>query len=215
MRLTRATGALCAALFLCGALSAGTVAEPVGSKPDADPKYDKTGLLNGLRAGGYVIYFRHAATEKDFADQVSAKMGDCSTQRMLSEGGWKQARGIGAAIAELKIPIGSVVSSEYCRAWQTADLAFGRHEKNKALNFEPAEDYTDAQMAAMRERVMPLVTAVPPKGTNVIIVGHDDPFEAVSGIYPEPQGVAYVLAPDGKAFKILARLTAEQWAGLK
>jgi hypothetical protein len=26
-----------------------------------------------------------------------------------------------------------------------------------------------------------------------VIVGHDDVFEAATGIYPEPQGVAYIL----------------------
>jgi len=107
-------------------------------------------LLATLQAGGNVIFIRHAATEKDFADQVSAVMGDCSTQRTLSEAGWRQARAIGKAFAELQIPVGEVYSSEYCRAWQTADLAFGRHRKTPDLNFEPAEDYSEEQSVAMR-----------------------------------------------------------------
>lgn len=44
-------------------------------------------LLNALRRGVYVIYFRHAQTEKDYADQVTANPNDCSTQRTLSEVG--------------------------------------------------------------------------------------------------------------------------------
>ena len=173
---------------------------------------DNKDLIQQLRSGGYVIYFRHAQTEKDYADQVTADPNDGSTQRVLSEKGWHQAKGIGKAFRDLNIPIGDVISSQYFRAWQTADLAFGRYEKNSVLNFEPAEDYTAEQMAAMRTRVMPLVTAIPTQGVNTILVGHDDPFEAVSGIYPEPQGVAYVLKPNGKdGFTILARLTSEDW----
>lgn len=176
---------------------------------------DGAELLNALRDGGQVIYFRHAQTEKDYADQVTADPNNGSTQRVLSEAGWHQAKAIGAAFRELDIPVGQVISSQYFRAWQTADLAFGRYEKNAALNFEPAEEYTEAQFAAMRERVMPLVTAVPAEGTNTVLVGHDDPFESVTGIYPEPQGVAYVLKPDGEGgFAILARITSDQWLGL-
>jgi len=55
-------------------------------------------LLAALRGGGYVIYFRHAQTESDYADQVSADPLDCAPQRVLSRTGWDQARTIGAAI---------------------------------------------------------------------------------------------------------------------
>jgi len=172
-------------------------------------------LIQQLRKGGHVIYFRHAQTEKDYADQVTADPNDGSTQRVLSEAGWKQAKAIGNAFRKLNIPVGDVISSQYFRAWQTADLAFGKYEKNPALNFEPAEDYTAEQMAAMRDRVMPLVTVMPADGVNTILVGHDDPFEAISGIYPEPQGVAYILKPNGKdGFTILARLTSDDWTML-
>jgi broad specificity phosphatase PhoE len=201
-------------LLALSAFAAVLIATPARSDQDPDPAFDRAALLSSLRTGGHVIYFRHARTEKDYADQVSAEMGDCSTQRMLSEEGWRQSRAIGKAFAELRIPVGAVISSEYCRAWQTADLAFGRHEKNAALNFEPAEDYSETQIDAMRRRVMPLVSALPHQGLNTVIVGHDDPFEAVSGIYPEPQGVAYVLDPDGASFKVLARIPVDDWMNL-
>jgi phosphohistidine phosphatase SixA len=162
---------------------------PVAQNSEAPPEFqDKLQgqqLVDALKKGGYIIYFRHAQTEKDYADQIEAKMGDCSTQRMLSEAGWKQAREIGIAFEKMGIPVGKVYSSEYCRAWQTADLAFGQYQKNIGLNFAPAEEYTEAQIKQMREGVMPLLTDIPPKGTNTIIVGHDDVFEAATGIYPE------------------------------
>ncbi|MEM1126560.1 MAG: histidine phosphatase family protein [Bacteroidota bacterium] len=176
---------------------------------------DDATLISALRQGGHVIYLRHAQTEKDYADQVTADPNDGSTQRVLSEFGWHQAKGIGEAFRTLEIPVGEVISSQYFRAWQTADLAFNRYEKNAALNFEPAEEYTEEQFAAMRNRVMPLVTAVPAEGVNTVIVGHDDPFEAVTGIYPEPQGVGYVLRPDGQGgFTILARMASDEWMRL-
>ncbi len=170
-------------------------------------------LIAALQEGGHVIYLRHAQTERDYADQVEAVLGDCGTQRVLSAAGWAQAKSIGDAITALEIPVGDVISSEYCRAWQTADLAFGRFEMTDKLNFAPAEDYTDADIAMMRDRVTPLISQVPEAG-NLVIVGHDDPFEATTGIYPEPQGVAYVIAPDGDGeFEVMGRIGPDDWAG--
>jgi phosphohistidine phosphatase SixA len=172
-------------------------------------------LLDALKSGGLVIFIRHAETEQDYADQVSAVMGDCSTQRPLSEAGWRQARAIGRAFEALRIPVGEVYSSEYCRAWQTADLAFGRYRKTPDLNFEPAENYSDEQIAAMRDRMASHLAAVPKDGGNTVLVGHDDPFEAGTGVCPEPMGVAFVLKPAGDGhFTVLADVPAEEWTRL-
>ncbi|MEM9543331.1 MAG: histidine phosphatase family protein [Cyanobacteria bacterium P01_E01_bin.42] len=177
-----------------------------------------TALVNALRGGGHVIFFRHVQTEKDYADQadVNLNVNDCSTQRSLSEAGWQDARTIGAAFERLNIPVGKVYSSQYCRAWQTADLAFGQYEKVPGLNFAPAEEYTDVQIAQMRAGIEPLLMAVPTPGTNTVVIGHDDVFESATGIYPEPQGIAFIIKPNGLGeFVILASLTPEEWALLK
>ena len=188
-----------------------------GEKANKDFKDKMSGekLLSSLQEGGYVIYIRHASTEKDYADQVTAVMGNCSTQRTLSEAGWKEAKRIGEAFRVYDIPVAEVISSQYCRAWQTADLAFGRYVKNGALNFPKAEDYTDAQVADMKARLMPMLTATPPRGQNTVIVGHDDLFEATTGIYPAPQGMAYVVKPDGNGgFELIANMLPNEWIKL-
>ncbi|AFY38757.1 Phosphoglycerate mutase [[Leptolyngbya] sp. PCC 7376] len=174
-------------------------------------------LLSALKEGGHVIYFRHAQTEKDYADQADPNMSldDCDTQRKLNDVGIKQAEDIGAAFTEKEIPVGDVISSDYCRAWQTAELAFGRYEKDSKLNFLPFEDYTDEQVEEMKANVTPLLTATPPSGQNTVIVGHDDIFESATGIYPAPQGIAYVLIPDGNGgFELVANMLPEDWAEL-
>ena len=185
-----------------------------------EPKLEGAPLVEALRRGGLVVYFRHAETEKDYADQVTADPLDGSTQRVLSEKGWHQAKAIGRAWRKLDLPVGEVIASQYFRAWQTADLAFDRYRKDADLNFEPAEEFTDEQWAAMRQRVRPMLSATVATGANRIIVGHDDPFEAATGIYPEPQGVAYVIRPldrdggPGEGFELLARVEADGWARL-
>lgn len=204
-----------AALTLAAAL---TYVLPANSEGDFQKKLTDAELLDGLRQGGHVIFFRHAQTEKDYADQASPTLvlGDCSTQRVLSETGWQDARTIGASFETLAIPVGKVFASQYCRAWQTADLAFGNYEKVSGLNFAKAEEYTPAQIAQMRAGILPYLTATPAAGTNTVVVGHDDVFEAASGIYPEPQGTGFVLKPDGNGgFAILAQLEPDEWAALQ
>ncbi len=179
-------------------------------------KLSNAQLLSGLRSGGYVVFIRHGETEKDYADQAKKTMNvnDCSTQRTLSEKGWNQGKMIGAAFRKGRIPVGKVVSSQYCRAWQTADLAFGKFKKDSALNFAPAEEYTKAQIASMKAGIMPYLVTKPAMGTNNIVVGHDDVFESATGIYPDPQGISYVIKPKGKGFELLAKLSPEDWARL-
>ena len=188
-----------------------------GEQANADFQDKMSGaeLLSELKQGGYVIYFRHAQTEKDYADQVTADVNNCSTQRVLSETGLQQSLTIGEAFERSQIPIGTVTTSEYCRAWTTAGLAFGEYQKDPALNFLPFEDYTDEQVEEMKVNVMPLLTAMPASGTNDIIVGHDDIFESATGIYPAPQGIAYVVKPDGEGgFELVANMLPEEWTQL-
>ena len=58
----------------------------------------KENLIKRMQKGGVILYFRHASTEKDYADQINAKVNDGSTQRVLSEKGWHEAVHIGRAI---------------------------------------------------------------------------------------------------------------------
>ena len=168
-----------------------------------------------LKDGGYVIYIRHTSTEKDYADQVNAEIGNCSTQRTLSEKGWDEAELIGASFSVLNIPVGALYSSEYCRAWKTARIAFGRPVKRSGLNFQPAEDFSAEQIEAMRSAVLPMLATPPSENSNTVIVGHDDPFEAATGIYPEPQGVVYVVQPEGDGeFQVIGSIKPTEWPSI-
>ncbi len=178
-------------------------------------------LINNLRQGGYVVYTRHASTTKDWGDQVSPELdlADCSTQRRLSADGKAEAKQIGEGVKAANIPVGDVISSDYCRAYNTADLAFGKYTKNSNLNFLPCVDCTPADYKEYAARVSPLLSAKPESGKNTFLVGHDDPFQGVTmvveppnGIYPAPMGVSYVIKPMGGGnFQLIAKVLPAQW----
>ena len=188
--------------------------ESINSEPFSD-KIDGSSLLGSLKNGGYIIYFRHATTEKDYSDQADPLMdlADCNSQRKLSLQGMRESHQIGIAFAINEIPVGRIIVSEYCRSWRTANLAFGQWtQKDSRLNFLPYENYTEDHLELMKKNVLPLLTKTPLPGTNTVIVGHDDIFEAATGIYPEPQGIAYILLPDGKdGFEIVANILPSEW----
>ena len=238
-----------AALLLMAACSSGSVSDdstkekPVASNSEVEAyeqndttlsgeqngknfvnKLDDDALASALRDGGHVIYIRHAKTNKDWGDQVSPdlNLADCSTQRRLSDEGKADAKQIGEGIKAAGIPVGDVISSDYCRAYNTADLAFGTYTKNSNLNFLPCVECTPEDYKEYAARVAPLLSAKPEAGKNTFLVGHDDPFQGVTmpvipenGIYPAPMGVAYVAKPlgDGK-FDLVAKILPDQWQTL-
>jgi hypothetical protein len=193
---------------------------PVNAEGKADAKAkDVVGgglkgraLLDELKKGGYVIYFRHFETGQDYADQVTADITNCWTQRRLNTQGFRDAQRIGKFIYDQKIAISRVVASPFCRTWQSADLAFGRHERIDVLKILPSKDYTPEQNAVMKDGVMPFLATIPAAGTNVVVMAHDDNLTAAGGPLLDIQGEAAIIKPDGKgSFDIVARLRPDRW----
>jgi hypothetical protein len=168
--------------------------------------------IEALRAGGYIVYFRHFETGADFPDQHLVRLDDCSTQRQLNEQGVRQAIRVRNAFQTLKIPVGEVLASPFCRAWQSADLSFGRHIKVDGLKLPPSKDYTEADKRAMRDTLLPLLGRTPAPGTNTIIMAHDDNMPAAGGPEIRTQGEAVIVKPDGRGgFTVVASVLPARW----
>ena len=90
-------------------------------------------VLKNLKNGGNLIFIRHAYAPGG-GDPDHFEINDCSTQRNLSEDGRIQAKKIGNYFKKNLIPIDKVISSEWCRCKETAEIAFGKFETNNFLN---------------------------------------------------------------------------------
>src|SRR6266704_3450517 len=73
---------------------------------------DMKALADTLKQGGYVIVFRHGATNRDQADTDPLNHDNVSKQRLLSEGGKAVATQVGAAFKTLQVPIGKVYTGK-------------------------------------------------------------------------------------------------------
>jgi virginiamycin B lyase len=188
--------------------------ETAALDPEAAPRLLRgERLVSALRGGGYVISFRHAATEPVPDDADPVVLSDCDTQRNLSAEGRRQARAIGQAIERLQIPIGRVLSSRFCRALETARLAFGKVIREPRLeNLETAE--TEAERDARIEGLRRLLSTAPDGATNSVLVTHGFNLTPATGVTVEEGGAA-VFRPQGeRGFALVATLALSEWEEL-
>ena len=170
-------------------------------------------LVEALRRGGFVIYFRHAATDFSITDTDRQNLENCATQRNLSEVGREDARAIGAAFRRLAVPVGPVLASRYCRTRETAELAFGRAETTRDL-VSTASARDETERATLVATLRALLAAAPPPATNTILVGHDFNIRAATELgIAEGEAAIFLPHRDG-TFSLVARVTAAGWLDL-
>ncbi len=124
-------------LALAGALTASVGARAAASTAVAAPASpgsvaEGADAFARLRRGGVVLAMRHARAPGTF-DPPGFKLGECATQRNLSEEGRQQARALGQRLKAAGLVPTQVRSSPWCRCMDTATLAFGRSEAWPAL----------------------------------------------------------------------------------
>ncbi|HEY5624298.1 MAG TPA: histidine phosphatase family protein [Gammaproteobacteria bacterium] len=95
---------------------------------------DQAELLALLQDGSHVGLMRHS-TAPGSDDPPNFRLGDCSTQRNLSQDGRDQAVEIGTRLREAGIAAARIISSQWCRCVDTAELlGFGNVEELPSLN---------------------------------------------------------------------------------
>jgi phosphohistidine phosphatase SixA len=184
-------------------------------KPDSPPNVlEGQKLVEALRAGGYVIYFRHGISDLSTYDTDRDNLKNCATQRALSQEGRRQMRAIGEAIKALGIRVSAVLSSPYCRSIDTAKLAFGRADIAEDLKHTVTaeEDVAARQAQALRNM---LATAPGVAGTNTVLSGHSGNLQEATEIWPKPEGVAIIFKPEANGkFSYIATVPPTYWQEL-
>jgi phosphohistidine phosphatase SixA len=111
------------------------------------------GFWTLLREGGCVLLMRHAQTEPGAGDPPGFTLGDCRTQRMLSDTGRKQANKMHEAFLRERVKINEVRSSAWCRCVDTAMLAFKKNTVWAPLNAFFSPDERDEQTREVLDAV--------------------------------------------------------------
>ena len=181
---------------------------------------DTKELISALKQGGYVLVFRHGATDESQKDIYPFKFDDMSAQRQLSDKGRDMAREMGAAIKKLGIPVGEVYTSRLNRAVETGKLLAGKDVNAvDALTDSSAGSTTgmanptggNAKAGAAVRR---LVDAAPKSGTDTFLVTHKpnivDAFGKAASDVEEGEALVYKASASGSAI-LVGRIKASEW----
>ena len=184
---------------------------------DAAKELKGAALLQALRRGGFNLYMRHAIAnvgQDGNLIQTPQWWENCSIQRNIADAGREQARKVGAAMQELKIPIGQVLTAQFCRTRDTGhSMGLGPIEITEDLNHQIGQR-VGFDVNASRYRQL---AEMPPKGTNRILISHTHgspkPEERIMGAIQEAEIVVY--QPDQKgAAEPIARIPLAEWENL-
>jgi broad specificity phosphatase PhoE len=204
MAVRRALAASAASLAVAAVASAGA-----GGAPTAEPS-----LAGAMQRGGVVLVLRHAATDFSKPDQDPVVLSDCRTQRNLNAQGRADSRTIRRGVRRLRLPIGKVFASPFCRTKETARLAFGRFTVSRAiLNTIVAEH--DARWRAQIRAARKLLGTKPTSGTLTVLVTHGSVVGDATGHTLE-EGETLVFRPLGSSrFRLLGRILPREWRTLR
>lgn len=155
-----------------------------------------------LREGGHVVLLRHAMISGS-AEPANFDIGQCNTQRNLSDRGRQQARKIGALFGARAARIERVQSSRYCRCLDTARLAFG--SQPEALDaLDPLSENSEErsrQIEAILEEIRTY------SGSDLLVlVTHMENIQEITGVSPR-EGEVVIVAPQGEGVRVLGRVT--------
>jgi phosphohistidine phosphatase SixA len=137
---------------------------------------------NASAPGNNLVFILRHAIAPGTGDPAGFRIGDCSTQRNLSQEGMRQAQEIGKRLKALRMTPSSIWSSEWCRAIETAkNLGLGPAIPLPALNsFFAMPEKGPSQMQELQRF---LARLDPTKGPYVMVT-HQVVVTTLTGVFP-------------------------------
>jgi phosphohistidine phosphatase SixA len=138
-------------------------------------------LWAALADGGHVALMRHALAPGT-GDPEGFRLNDCGTQRNLDQTGRDQARRTGKLFREHGVAVGQVLSSQWCRCLETAELlALG-----EVFPFPPLNSFFGERERGrdQTEAVRAFLASADAEGPSLVLVTHQVNITALTGIFP-------------------------------
>jgi len=175
-------------------------------------------LLDLLRAGGYILYVRHGEATVG-VDRSDLDFRYCYTQRNLSELGRRQAIYYGELVRTLRIPVGyPVIASPFCRAIETAQLAFGW--TNVQIDpfwiniYNLSRNITQSEQERILTALWSKLEIVPAQGTNQVIISHSFPDGVGLGQIPDMGTVVIRPLGIGNGYEVVGALSLDDLSAI-
>ena len=169
------------------------------------PAHADEALWAALADGGHVALMRHAQAPGT-GDPENFRLDDCSTQRNLDQTGRDQARRTGEMFRERGVTIGRVLSSQWCRCLETAELlALG-----EALPFAPLNSFFGerAREPGQTEAVRAFLAEADAEGPSLVMVTHQVNITALTGIFPRSGEIVVLRLGGPDIFETIGAISA-------
>lgn len=153
-----------------------------------------------LENGGIVL-FRHALAPGT-GDPANFTLGDCSTQRNLNDQGRADSRAIGQAFQDKGIKVGRVLTSQWCRCVETAELAFpGQVEEEPVFNSFFQNRSAGPEQTRAGQRILEQWSG----DRALVVITHQVNITALTDIFPQSGEGIVVEINDGE-IEVIGRL---------
>ena len=148
------------------------------------------------------MLLRHAIAPGT-GDPENFTLGDCSTQRNLSDAGREQAAAIGELFRDNGIANARLFSSQWCRCRETAALLkLGAVEELPYLNsFFQRYQHQDFQTQKMKEWL-----GVQRFERPLVLVTHQVNITALTGVYPSSGELVFAGRSEGGHISVLGTI---------
>ena len=162
----------------------------------------KDELWKALKAGKAIALMRHAIAPGT-GDPAEFELGNCKTQRNLSEEGRKQAKAIGDIFRARGISSATVYSSAWCRTRDTAALL----DLGKVQTFPPLNSFfANPKAKPFQTRKLKLFVLRARGDTPKVLVTHQVNITALTGKFAKSGEIIVVQPTKDKKIKVLGAL---------
>lgn len=163
---------------------------------------EEAALWKNLRTEGHFILVRHALAPGT-GDPATFTLGDCATQRNLSDEGRAQATRIGERFRANGIETARVMSSQWCRCLDTAHaLGLGPVEELPLAN----SFFRQPDRAKQQTQALNAWLASQDLGRVTVLVTHQVNITALTGIYPSSGELVFIHIDRGGEVTVLGTL---------
>jgi len=197
-------------LALAGGLLIGTsAAAPLSAA-------DESEVANALRAGGLVILVRHGATFTEQADTDPFHPDNIAAQRNLNDKGKALAKAFGEALRQIGAPVGTVHTSLFNRAYETAVLAGFTDIQKTADITEGGLVVSPNENNRRAEALRKMLGTAPKPGTNTVIITHKPNIVDALGKdwFDVKEGEASIFRPENGSYHLVGRVQMDEWPRL-
>jgi phosphohistidine phosphatase SixA len=136
-----------------------------------------------LKKPGHMVLMRHANAPGYGEEPPDVDLKNCAVQRNLDDAGKAQARAIGEEFRKRGVKNVRLLSSQYCRALDTAKLmGLGRVEPLPVLNYFNFNDMN--KLDGLVRQTKQFMKTIPPSQVAVLVT-HISNIKAIASVTPD------------------------------